>query len=87
VSTSVVGDMHMTEENQEQKASMFESKFWRTTLIIIAVLLVFVGPTYMVHILIINLGVNYWVSMAAGFLVFIVGVLLLVYLFRKKIIS
>ena len=87
MSTSVVGGMHMTEENQEQKASMFESKFWRTTLIIIAVLLVFAGPTYLVHVLIINLGINYWASIVAGFLVFVVGVLLLVYLFRKKIIT
>jgi hypothetical protein len=77
----------MNEENQEPKARMFESKFWRTALIIIAVLLVFAGPTYLVHVLIINLGINYWASIVAGFLVFVVGVLLLVYLFRKKIIT
>jgi hypothetical protein len=77
----------MTEENQEMKTGMFESKFWRTTLIIIAALLVFAGPTYMIHVLIISLGVDYWVSMATGFVVFIVGLLLLVYLFRKKVIS
>ncbi len=77
----------MTEENQEVQAGMFESKFWRTTLTIVATLLIFAGPTYMVHVLIINMGVNYWVSMTLGFVVFIVGISLLIYLFRKKIIS
>ena len=77
----------MTEDNQENRTGMLESKFFRTTLIIVAALLVFAGPTYMIHVLIINLGVNYWVSMITGFAVFIVGLLLLIYLFRKKVIS
>ncbi len=79
----------MTEENQETKTGIVDlnSKFWRTFLVIFAALLIFAGPTYLVVILIHDIGVNYFASMVAGFAVFVVGLLLMGYLIRKKIIT
>jgi len=87
VSINVKGDINTAEENEKLRTGMFDSKFWRTTLIVIAALLIFAGPTYMIHVLIFNLGVSYWVSMASGFVVFILGFALLFYLFRKNVIT
>ena len=77
----------MTEVSEEMKTGMLESKFWRTILVVVAALLIFVGPTYMVHVLILNLGVDYWASMVTGIVVFIVGIAFLWYLFRKEIVT
>jgi len=77
----------MIENQEDLEVSGMESKFMRVFLIIIGALLVFTGPTYVPYILANVLGLNVLASKVVGFVVFIVGILIVVYLARKKIIS
>ena len=63
-----------------------ESKFMKVFLIFIAAVCLFGGPTYFALILddVLKLGSS--AAMVAGFIVFLVGALDLVYLVRKKVI-
>ena len=61
------------------------SKFTRILLVIATVFLVFVGPTYVPYLLLDVLKINYFVSMAFGFVLFIIGLVLVWFLVRKKI--
>ena len=76
---------------EEQKSgsgtSNLSSKFLRTFLIVLTVLLIFVGPTYVVYVFLNVLDLSYLVSMGFGFGLFIVGVVLLLYLIKKGVIS
>ena len=73
-------------ENESSSMIDMDSKFWRTTLLIIAVLLIFAGPTYVPFVLNGILNVNYIASTVVGVVLLIVGLLLLWFLIRKKII-
>ena len=73
-------------ENESSGMINMDSKFWRTTLLIIAVLLIFAGPTYIPFVLNGILNVNYIASTVVGVVLLIVGLLLLWFLIRKKII-
>jgi len=82
----------MNEQKQESKSRNpiridLSSKFWRTFLIVLAVFLTFAGPTYVVYALLTVLKMNYFVSMASGFALFMVGLVLIWYLIRRKVIS
>lgn len=82
----------MTEKKQKSKSRIsirldLSSKFWKTLLIVLAVFLTFAGPTYIVYALLNVLKINYIVSMASGFALFIVGVVLIWYLIKNKVIS
>jgi hypothetical protein len=78
----------MKEENDENGDSgMFDLslKFWKTFLTIVAVALIFAGPTYVTYAL--NaMNVAYAVSVAVGVAMLVVGLLLLFYLIRKKVV-
>jgi hypothetical protein len=63
------------------------SKFWRTFLVIVAAFLIFVGPTYVPYVLADLLKVNYAASIVLGLALLIVGLALMWYLIRKKIIT
>lgn len=63
------------------------SKFWKTSLTILAALLTFAGPTYGVLVLYNVLEIDYAVSMVTGFILFIVGLALIWYLIKKKAFS
>ena len=63
------------------------SKFMRVLLIIVSVFLIFVGPTYFSYLLTEVLNVNAVASTVTGFALFIVGVLLMLFLIRKKIVT
>jgi len=63
------------------------SKFLRVLLIIVTVVLIFAGPTYVPYVLSTILNLNYVASIVSGFALFIVGMLLTFFLIRKKIIS
>jgi len=63
------------------------SKFWRVFLVIVAVFLIFAGPTYISYLLFNILNVNYVASIVSGFALFIVGLFLMWFLIRKKIIT
>ncbi len=79
----------MTEETEERpeqpKTGMLESKFWRTLLVLIAGILVF-GGSYLAYILINVLNMEYAVGVASAGILFIIGMVLVVYLIRKKVI-
>jgi hypothetical protein len=77
----------MTEDNEEIQVSGIESKFSRVTLTIVSVLLIFIGPTYIPYLLADTLKLEYFASIGIGLVLFIVGLLMLVYLIRKKVIS
>ena len=74
--------------SEDESAGMFDlnSKFMRTALVIVAVLLIFAGPTYVSYLLFDVLKVNYVASIVSGFALFIAGLLLMWFLIRKKII-
>lgn len=71
----------------EKKTFSLNSKFWKTVLISLAAMLIFAGPTYMVLIFWRALDLNYALSMVAGLLLFLIGMGLLAFLIKKKVIS
>ena len=77
----------MSEDNENIEESGIESKFTRIALTIVSVLLIFVGPTYIPYLLSSVLGVDYFASIGLGIVLFIVGIAMLVYLIRKKVIT
>ena len=77
----------MTENSENVQVSGLDSKFMKVLLIIVAGLLIFVGPTYIPYLLSDILKVDYIASIVVGALLFIVGLVMLVYLYRKKIIE
>jgi hypothetical protein len=78
----------MTKHNEGKSSVGFDvsSKFWRTFLVIVAVLLIFAGPTYVPYMLMDILKVNYAASIISGLALLIIGFALMWYLVRKKII-
>jgi hypothetical protein len=81
----------MSEEKQEKKKSParfdFGSRFQKTLLVALATLLTFAGPTYVVYASVKILKISYVVSMVSGFALFIIGLVLIWYLIRNKVIS
>ncbi len=77
----------MTENQDVSGTGLAESKFMRVFLILVGAALIFVGPTYIPYILSDVLNVNYIASISLGLVLFIVGILVLVYLIRKKVIT
>ncbi len=76
----------MTEDNENVEVSGM-SKFNRIALTIIAAVLIFVGPTYIPYLLSDTLGVDYVLSIIVGAVLFIVGLVMLFWLIRKKVIT
>ena len=79
----------MNENDESESSGMFDfdSKFWRTTLVIIAGLLIFAGPTYVPYALNTVLRVDYVASVVSGVVLLVIGLLLMWYLIRKKVIT
>jgi len=78
----------MAGEERQNKTSKLDlnSKFWKTFLVILAALLTFAGPTYVAYVFIYVLEIDYIVSMVSGFILFLIGLTLIRYLVRKKVI-
>ena len=77
-------------ENREKKTSLkwdIGSRFWKAILIILAAILTFAGPTYMVYVLSNVLEINYVASMLSGLGLFIAGLAVIRYLIKKQVIS
>jgi len=74
-------------ENKTPRKAILTSGFWRTLLIIFAALLTFAGPTYVVYAFNSVLKIDYAISIVSGFVLFIVGLVMLVFLIRKKVIE
>jgi hypothetical protein len=79
----------MNEEAKEAKSPRFDtsSKFTKTLLVVAAVFLIFVGPSYFVYVAVNVLELDYAISMGSGIALFFVGLVLLWYLVRNKVIS
>jgi uncharacterized membrane protein HdeD (DUF308 family) len=77
----------MTEDNENVQVSVIDSKFNRIALTLISVVLIFVGPTYIPGLLADTLKVDYVASILVGVVLLIVGLVMLVYLYRKKVIT
>jgi hypothetical protein len=73
---------------EDESSGMFDvnSRFMKTTLVIVAVLLIFAGPTYVPFVLSNILSLNYVASVLVGLALLIVGLVLLWFLVRKKVI-
>jgi len=77
----------MIENNEDIEVGGIESKFTRIALTILSVFLIFVGPTYVPYLLSDVLELNYYASIGIGALLFLVGLVLLIFLIRKKAIA
>ncbi|MCW4054540.1 MAG: hypothetical protein NWE84_06435 [Candidatus Bathyarchaeota archaeon] len=79
----------MVENDENNNVDRFDlnSKFMRILLVLVTALLIFAGPTYFSYLLFDVLKVNYIASVVAGFALFIAGLLLMLFLIRKKIIT
>ena len=75
------------DESNNMEGTVVNSKFMRIFLIIFAAFLIFAGPTYVSYILADVLNVNYVASVVSGFILFIAGLLLLLFLVKKKIVE
>jgi len=76
----------MTKNNENLQDNGIDSKFMKVTLTIVAVFLIFVGPTYVPYLMSDILKVDYIASIAVGAVLLLVGLALLVYLIRKKVV-
>jgi len=74
-------------KDENVKVAGIYSKFWRITLVIVSMLLIFVGPTYVPYVLANILKRNYFASIGIGFVLFVIGMGFMVFLIRKKIIT
>ena len=77
----------MTQKTVDLEVNGIESKFMRIALTLIAVVLIFAGPTYGVYLLADVAKMEYFTSVGVGVVLFFMGLLLLVYLVRKKVIT
>ncbi len=73
-------------ENEGSGMIDLESKFLRTSLMILAVFLIFAGPTYVPYAMNEVLKLDYIASILTGLVLLIVGLVLLWFLIRKKVI-
>ncbi len=73
----------INEENIELQAG--ESKLTKVLLTIVTMLLIFAGPTYGTWVLSDLVGKTG--AIVIGFVLFVVGLVMLVYIIRKKIIT
>jgi cytochrome c biogenesis protein CcdA len=74
-------------ENENAEVTGIYSKFWRIVLVVVSMLLIFVGPTYGFYILVHVLKLEYFASLAAGLVLFVVGMFMMLFLIRKKLIT
>jgi hypothetical protein len=77
----------MTEDNENLQISGLDSKFMKVAMTIVAVFLIFVGPTYTPYLMADVLKIDYVASVVVGAVLFIVGLVLLVFLIRKKVVE
>jgi hypothetical protein len=74
-------------ENENLKVTGIYSKFWRVTLVVFSMLLIFAGPTYVPYLLANVMKAGYIASISIGFVLFLAGLGLMVFLIRKKLIT
>ena len=77
----------MTENNENIPVSGLDSKFMKVAMTIVSVFLIFVGSTYVPYFMSDVLKIDYAASVLVGAVLFIVGLVLLIFLIRKKVIE
>ncbi len=73
-------------ENENLKVTGIYSKFWRITLVIFSMLLIFAGGTYVPYAMT-KLKIDYSASIGVGLVLFIAGLVMMTFLIRKKLIT
>jgi hypothetical protein len=71
---------------KESETGMLSSKYWRAFLVIVSAAFTFGGP-YVAYVFTSVLGIGFTLSVISGFVLFIIGLVLIWYLVRKKVIS
>jgi hypothetical protein len=74
-------------ENESTGMLNMESKFWRTTLLLVSVVLIFAGPTYVPYVMSDIAHIDYIASVVVGVVLLAVGLVLMWFLVRKKVIT
>ena len=82
----------MGKEKQLEKGGIMSSRIWKTFLVVLTGLLLFAGPTYVVyvgfHVLRRFMHTHaFVVSILSGITLFMIGLILLWYLVKRKIIT
>jgi hypothetical protein len=77
----------MTENNENMQVSSLDSKFMKVAMTIVSVFLIFVGSTYVPYLMSDVLKIDYAASVLVGAVLFVVGLVLLIFLVRKKVIE
>ena len=76
----------MTETEENMNVEVTYSKFTRVAFVVISMLLIFVGPTYVPYAMG-QLNVDGFVSAGVGALLFIFGLVFMFFLIKKKVIQ
>ena len=79
--------MARTSENGSMGLLGLNSKFTKILLILTAVFLIFAGPTYVSYLLSDVLNLNYLVAITVGFSLFLLGLFLMYFLIKNKIVA
>ncbi|NLF88236.1 hypothetical protein GX563_05375 [Candidatus Bathyarchaeota archaeon] len=77
----------MTEINETEIEVSGESKFTKAMFLIISVFLIFVGPTYIPFLIADVANAGAVAADVVGFLLFLAGIGLLVFVLRKKLVT
>ena len=76
----------MTETEESMDAEVSYSKFTRVAFVVVSMLLIFVGPTYVPYVME-KVNVNGYITAGVGALLFIVGLFFMFFLVKKKVIQ
>ena len=79
--------MAKNSENDSMGLFGVNSKFMKILLVLTTVFLIFAGPTYVSYLLSEVLNLNYFVAVTVGFSLFLLGLFLIYFLVRNKIIT
>jgi hypothetical protein len=82
----VKAGLQLTETDENMNVDVTYSKFTRVSFVVISMLLIFVGPTYVPYAMG-QLNVDGFVSAGVGALLFVVGLVFLMFLVKKKVIQ
>ncbi len=77
-------------QNEEIKAAdsgFMSTKFGKLLFTIVAVFLTFAGPTYIIYVLNVALNMDLAAAALTGFILFIIGLVMMRYLVKLKIIT
>lgn len=76
----------MSNKTTETEITAMSSRM-KAALVILSAVLIFAAPTYLVYMLENALQLNYIVSVSLGFVLFIIGLALLYFLIKRRVIS